>query len=160
MRKICNSRLRRAARLFPMKARSACRIADHIQLVGHARLRNSRSFRISRMTVHRHVEALAKQGWCRKLHGAVTACDPPRCTRALSVFADGRNEEKQALARAALACVEPGQAIMLDDSSTASVLADHLAEAAPLTVVTNSVAAAERLQAARRNRSHLLGWSL
>ena len=50
-------------------------------------------------------------------------------------------------AGAALRFVDAGQAIMLDDSSTATMLADHLGGVTPLTVVTNSVGAAERLQA-------------
>jgi DeoR/GlpR family transcriptional regulator of sugar metabolism len=53
--------------------------------------------------------------------------------------------EKEALAKAALSYVEPGQAVMLDDSSTASALAPLLVDVKPLTVLTNSVASAAHL---------------
>jgi len=49
-------------------------IADYIQRAGYARIEEvADHFQVSRMTVHRHVEALTKQGIVRKLHGAVTA---------------------------------------------------------------------------------------
>ena len=123
-------------------------IADHIQQVGYARLDEiAERFAISRMTVHRHIEALAKQGMVRKLHGAVTVQPSALYESAFRYRRSVAVEEKQALARAALGFVEAGQAIMLDDSSTATMLADHLAAVTPLTVVTNSGAAAEKLQA-------------
>ena len=123
-------------------------IAEHISQVGYARLDEiAERFAISRMTVHRHVEALAKQGMVRKLHGAVTVQPSALYESAFRFRASVAVEEKRALANAALAYVEAGQAIMLDDSTTATMLADRLVEVAPLTVVTNSVAAAQTLQA-------------
>lgn len=122
-------------------------IADHIQLVGYARLEElADRFGVSRMTVHRHIEALTKQGVVRKLHGAVTVQPSALYESAFRFRRTVALTEKRALARAALEFVEPGQAIMLDDSSTAAILADRLGQVSPLTVVTNSVAAAETLQ--------------
>ena len=123
-------------------------IADHIQLVGHARLEElADRFGISRMTVHRHIEALTKQGVVRKLRGAVTVQPSALYESAFRFRRTVALTEKRALARAALGFVEQGQAIMLDNSSTAAMLADRLGQVSPLTVVTNSVAAAEKLQA-------------
>ena len=46
-------------------------IADHVLRLGYVRTEDLFAhFNISRMTVHRHVDALAKQGILRKLHGA------------------------------------------------------------------------------------------
>jgi DeoR/GlpR family transcriptional regulator of sugar metabolism len=53
--------------------------------------------------------------------------------------------EKEALARAALDYVEPGQAVMLDDSTTANAVAPLLLDIKPLTVITNSVPTAALL---------------
>jgi DeoR/GlpR family transcriptional regulator of sugar metabolism len=123
-------------------------IADHIQKVGYARVEElAERFNISRMTVHRHLEALAKQGVVRKLHGAVTVQPSGLYESAFRFRQTLAVAEKKALARAALRYVEAGQAIMLDDSSTATMLADDLGRVTPLTVVTNSVSAAEKLQA-------------
>ena len=122
-------------------------IASFIQQAGYVRLDEvAERFGVSRMTVHRHVEALARQGMVRKLHGAVTVQPSALYESAYRFRSSVAVEEKRALADAALAYVEAGQAIMLDDSSTVSMLADRLAEVAPLTVVTNSVAAAQKLQ--------------
>src|SRR3954465_15852479 len=123
-------------------------IADHIQSVGYARIDElAERFGISRMTVHRHVEALTRQGLVRKLHGAVTAQPSGLYESAFRFRQTLAVGEKQALARAALHYVEAGQAIMLDDSSTATMLVEHLGQSTPLTVVTNSVGAAEKLHA-------------
>jgi DeoR/GlpR family transcriptional regulator of sugar metabolism len=123
-------------------------IADYILRAGYARIEEiADHFTISRMTVHRHVEALTKQGIVRKLHGAVTAQPSGLYESAYRFRQTMAVSEKQALARAALHYVEPGHAIMVDDSSTATALADYLSRATPLTVVTNSVSAAEKLHA-------------
>ena len=122
-------------------------IADHIQSVGYARVEElAERFGISRMTVHRHVEALTKQGIVRKLHGAVTAQPSGLYESAFRFRKTLAVAEKRNLARAALRFVTAGQAILLDDSSTAAILADHLGHVTPLTVITNSVSVAERLQ--------------
>ncbi|WP_083507600.1 DeoR/GlpR family DNA-binding transcription regulator [Aureimonas frigidaquae] len=105
-------------------------------------------FGVSRMTIHRHVDQLAERGVLRKLHGAVSA-QPSGIYESLFQFRTGlAQKEKLALAEAALAYVEPGQVVMLDDSTTVAALAPRLAAQAPLTVVTNSLGAAQVLKAA------------
>ena len=49
------------------------------------------------------------------------------------------SEEKQALARAALLQIEPGQAVLIDELTTGLVLARLLPARVPLTVITNSL---------------------
>lgn len=121
-------------------------IADYILRAGQARIDDLVAhFGVSRMTIHRHVDALARQGMLRKLHGLVTVEPSGLYESAFRYRETVARAEKEALARAAMAHVEPGQAVMLDDSSTASALVPLLPEARPLTVITNSRAAAESL---------------
>jgi DeoR/GlpR family transcriptional regulator of sugar metabolism len=121
-------------------------IADHVLRLGYVRTEDLFAhFNISRMTAHRHVDALAKRGVLRKLHGAVTAQPSGLYESALSYRMTIAQPEKRALARAALDYVEPGQAILIDESSTITVLATLLGAVTPITVATNSVGAAEQL---------------
>lgn len=129
--------------------RSAARreeIADFLMQVGQARIDDlAGRFGVSRMTIHRHVDQLARQGFLRKLHGLVTVQPSGLYESAFRYRATVSRTEKEALARAALALVEPGQAIILDDSSTAGTLAPLLAASGPLTVLTNSLVATNHL---------------
>ncbi|GAA4160171.1 DeoR/GlpR family DNA-binding transcription regulator [Shinella granuli] len=121
-------------------------IAEYIMRAGQARIEDLvEHFGVSRMTIHRHIDALAQQGVLRKLHGMVTV-QPSGLYESTFRYREtvGRTE-KEALARAAMAYVEAGQAVMLDDSSTACALAGLLPEARPLTVITNSYISAGKL---------------
>lgn len=131
-----------------MRAAAARReeIADFIMQAGQARIDDlADRFGVSRMTIHRHVDELARQGFLRKLHGLVTMQPTGLYESAFRYRSTVSHAEKEALARAALALVEPGQAVMLDDSTTACTLAALLPEAGPLTVLTNSMVAVNRL---------------
>lgn len=121
-------------------------IADYVIARGHVRIDDLvEHFGVSRMTVHRHVDRLAQQGVLRKLHGAVTVQPSALYESAFRYRVTVSRAEKDALARAALEYVEPGQVVMLDDSTTANAVAPLLADINPLTVVTNSVATASLL---------------
>lgn len=122
-------------------------IANYVIAHGDVRIDELVShFGVSRMTIHRDIDRLAEQGVLRKLHGAVTA-QPSGIYESLFRYRETMaTAEKQALAEAALAEIQPGQVVLLDDSTTANALAPMLAEAAPLTVVTNSVPASLSLR--------------
>lgn len=121
-------------------------IADYIMRAGQARIEDLvERFGVSRMTIHRHIDALAQQGVLRKLHGMVTVQPSGLYESAFRYRETVGKAEKDTLARAAMAYVEPGQAVMLDDSSTACALAELLPEARPLTVITNSYVSAGKL---------------
>lgn len=121
-------------------------IADYIMRAGQARIEDLvEHFGVSRMTIHRHIDALARQGVLRKLHGMVTVQPSGLYESTFRYRETVGKAEKEALARAAMAYVEAGQAVMLDDSSTACALAGLLPEAHPLTVITNSHASAAKL---------------
>lgn len=94
---------------------------------------------VTPMTIRRDLDHLQGKGWLRKVRGGATAQpstafhgDIRHRTRAMAA-------EKSALARAALPLVQPGQSLILDDSTTALALAALLPRRVPLTVVTNFV---------------------
>lgn len=118
-------------------------IADYIMQHGQVRIDDLVThFGVSRMTIHRHIEELAHHGMIRKLRGAVTVQPSGLYESAFRYRETVGKREKLALARAALDYVEPGQAVMLDDSSTAAALAPLLVTVKPLTIMTNSVVSA------------------
>ncbi len=106
-------------------------------------------FGVSVMTIHRDLDELTSQGVLRKMRGRVTA--PPSSFFESTVAYRLRmaKREKEAIARFALTLVEPGQSIMLDDSTTALALAELLPAKAPLTVITNFRTALHELSSTR-----------
>jgi DeoR/GlpR family transcriptional regulator of sugar metabolism len=100
---------------------------------------------ISLMTAHRDIDALVARGIVRKSRGVVTAL-PSSLVEASDLFRRGRQQaEKAALARAACAWIEPGHAVILDDSTTTLHLVPMLGDKAPLTVITNFLPVIEDL---------------
>jgi DeoR/GlpR family transcriptional regulator of sugar metabolism len=103
-------------------------------------------FDVSDMTIRRDLDVLSASGLVDKVHGGATlpgrlSADEPgfeaKSTRQL--------EEKEAIARAAAELVEPGQAVGLTAGTTIWRLAQHLLHIPDLTVVTNSIPAANVL---------------
>jgi len=102
-------------------------------------------FGVSRMTIHRHVEELSRQGVVRKLHGSVSA-QPSGVYESLFTFRQTRATDiKQALAAEALNEIAPGEVILVDDSTTVGTIGPMLCQKAPLKVVTNSLGLASEL---------------
>lgn len=94
-------------------------------------------FAISLMTVHRDLDELESRGLLRKTRGVATALSTS-LVESSDVYRSSRQiVEKEAVARAALDFIEPGQALVLDDSTTTLHLVQHLESKAPLTVITN-----------------------
>lgn len=106
-------------------------------------------FNVSAMTIHRDLDELEAQGILRKVRGGATA-------QPSSLFeSDARYRltlairEKEAIARQALTHIEPGQAVMLDDSTTVLTLVRQLPQVMPLTVITYGLAAIRELTQVR-----------
>ncbi len=94
-------------------------------------------FAVSLMTVHRDLDELESQGVLRKSRGMATAVSTS-LIESSDMYRIGRQQaEKQALARAAMDYIEPGQAVFLDDSTTVRYMARWLNEKTPLTIITN-----------------------
>jgi DeoR/GlpR family transcriptional regulator of sugar metabolism len=94
---------------------------------------------VSSMTIHRDLDALAAQHLVTKVRGAAKVMQSALFETGVRVRLARQSREKEALARAVAAHVEPGQAVMLDDSTTCVYLARHLRSRGPVTVVTNFV---------------------
>jgi DeoR/GlpR family transcriptional regulator of sugar metabolism len=94
-------------------------------------------FDVSLITIHRDLDELERQGVLMKLRGRVTAQPSSFFDSNVRYRLRAARKEKEALARFALRQIEPGQSVMLDESTTALMLAKMLPEKAPLTVITN-----------------------
>ncbi len=126
---------RHAFILDRLRADGAVRVADMV-----------RQLHVSDMTVRRDLEVLESQGHLVKVHGGATLL------RKSSVHEPGfdtkrtlEHEAKLAIARTAAALVEPGMAVAISAGSTTYEVSRRLVDIPRLTVVTNSVPAAEVL---------------
>jgi DeoR/GlpR family transcriptional regulator of sugar metabolism len=126
--------------LEEVRLRGAVRVSELTELLD-----------VSDMTIRRDLDVLAAAGLVDKVHGGATApghlsADEP----GFEAKSHRQLEEKEAIARAAAALVEPGQAIGLTAGTTTWRLAHHLVGIPDLTVVTNSIQAANILHRDRR----------
>ena len=94
-------------------------------------------FQVSGMTIHRDLDLLDSRGILRKSRGYATAVASslfeanPEYRQRQNIY------EKEMLAQTAFKLVEPGQSLILDDSTTVIHLAKLLVQKQPLTVITN-----------------------
>ncbi|WP_229671393.1 DeoR/GlpR family DNA-binding transcription regulator [Salinibacterium xinjiangense] len=103
-------------------------------------------FDISIMTVHRDLDELDGRGVIRKSRGMATAMSTALVESSDLYRSSRQLGEKESIAHAALEFIEPGQAIMLDDSTTTAHLVPHLRTKRPLTVITNTLTVMEQLR--------------
>ncbi|MEE6263095.1 DeoR/GlpR family DNA-binding transcription regulator [Plantactinospora sonchi] len=127
---------------LPERSRPAQRqaeIAEHVLQHGSVSATElAEMFHVSLMTIHRDLDELARQGVVRKFRGGVSAQPSSVFESNVSFRLRAAREEKLALARRARALIEPGMAVMLDDSTTTLEVARLLEDdAGPLTVITN-----------------------
>lgn len=94
-------------------------------------------FQVSRMSIHRDLSDLEQRGVLRKVRGGATAQPSSLFESDIRFRLYRHSAEKEALSRAMLAHIEPGQAIFLDESTTLLPLVRQLPSVAPLTVITN-----------------------
>ncbi len=97
----------------------------------------SEQFQVSRMTIHRDLDELEQQGVLRKVRGGATVHPSYLFESDIRFRLTTAANEKDAIARHALSLIEPGQVIILDDSTTTIALAHLLKDIKPLTVITN-----------------------
>lgn len=103
---------------------------------------------VSLMTIHRDLNDLEDQGLVRRVRGSVSAEKTMLFESSYVYRAKQKVAEKQRLARAAVAQIKPGNAIVWDDSSTTYHVCDFIQAVTPVTVLTNSLPVMERLHAA------------
>jgi DeoR/GlpR family transcriptional regulator of sugar metabolism len=97
----------------------------------------SEVFSVSSMTIHRDLDLLDQRGILRKTRGAATAVASSLFEASTEYRIRQSKQAKKSLALSALALIEPGQSVMMDDSTTGLHLARLLREKLPLTVITN-----------------------
>lgn len=113
-------------------------ITERVLTAGSMRIEElAEAFGVSTMTVHRDLDTLESRGVLRKSRGVVTALASSLVESGPEYRAREHRAAKAAIASAAFALVEPGQAIILDDSTTGLHLAKLLPQRQPLTVITN-----------------------
>ncbi|MCI9887069.1 DeoR/GlpR transcriptional regulator [Micrococcales bacterium 31B] len=96
-------------------------------------------FGVSLMTVHRDLDALQATGVLRKERGGATAMPSNVFEARLTYRKSSNTTAKSKMAEAALALVEPGMSLLVDDSSSVLGVVDHLADKAPVHVATFSL---------------------
>ena len=99
----------------------------------------------SEATIRRDLSALEQRGLLRRLHGGAVLTDDVRAEVPLAVRAQQNTRAKREIAAEAARCLEDGQVIFLDASSTALCLLRHLENYQNLTIVTNGLRTAEAL---------------
>lgn len=103
----------------------------------------AREFQVSEDTIRRDLRELAAQGHCQRVYGGALAT-----SSVPSRVQDRRGEavgRKQALGRAAAACLKRGQFVFLDSGSTNLALAQHIPPGLELTIATHDVSIAAAL---------------
>ena len=116
------------------------RIIDLVTERGSVRIDDlAATLGVSPMTIHRDLDTLAAQQLVTKARGVARVMQSALFETGVRVRLARQAREKEALARAVAAHIEPGQAVMLDDSTTCAYLARLLRGRAPVTVITNFV---------------------
>jgi DeoR/GlpR family transcriptional regulator of sugar metabolism len=101
---------------------------------------------VSLMTIHRDLNDLQNQGLVRRLRGSVSAEKSMLFESSYLYRARQHVSEKRRLARAAIAHIEPGNAIVWDDSSTTFHVTEFIEQVAPVTIITNALPVLEKLR--------------
>src|SRR6059036_4150992 len=105
----------------------------------------SQAFAVSEVTVRSDLTALAQQGLVARIRGGVRALQVGQSEVGFDLRLRLEVERKRAIARAAAAMVDEGEAIALDASTTAYYLALELRSKRELVVVTNGLLVATAL---------------
>lgn len=102
-------------------------------------------FDVSRMTIHRDLDDLEAAGLCRRVRGGATIASSQQFMVDFTVRQRQAIAEKERIAIHCAQLIEPGDAIVVDDGSTAAALGDVIASKPPLTVITNNLFIIQRL---------------
>jgi len=94
-------------------------------------------FKVSEDAIRRDLRALAADGLCRRVYGGALPVTPKASPMAARM--DTAVARKEALAKAALGTIQPGELLFLDSGSTNFTLVDLLPEDSEVTVATNSI---------------------
>ncbi|WP_028852355.1 DeoR/GlpR family DNA-binding transcription regulator [Thermocrispum municipale] len=120
----------------------------------------AQEFDVTTETVRRDLTALERHGLVRRVHGGAIPVERLGFEPAVAAKDTVMTEEKERIAKAALAEVPPGGAILLDAGTTTARLANILPADRELTVVTHSLIIASTLSTRRNLTLMLVGGRL
>ena len=100
---------------------------------------------VSRMTIYRDLDQLEAHGLLRKVRGGASVHPSSRFESSFRYRSRLNEKAKRAIVTAARDLVEPGQAILIDDGSTAGMLAELLRDQRSLSIITNNIQAIQNL---------------
>jgi DeoR/GlpR family transcriptional regulator of sugar metabolism len=134
------------------------RIAEYVLSRSFVRIQELTDlFKVSLMTIHRDLDELEAQGILRKVRGGATALPSSLFESDVRYRLNVAVREKEAIARLAASLIEPGQAVLLDASTTTLALSKLLPRVGPLTVITNCLSILQELSKVRGIRLIVLG---
>lgn len=121
-------------------------ISDYIETHGRASVQElAQSFQVSESTVRRDLKDLEEGGQVRRTHGGAVAIQSDNAEPSFMEKEDRLRLQKEAIAKEAAALIREGDTIILDSGSTTYYLAKAIKLIPRLTVVTNSIVAAQEL---------------
>lgn len=116
----------------------------------------ARELGVSRETVRRDLIELEQGGKLARVHGGAVPSEVP-AEASYAERAQSRRRQKQAIARQAMSLVQPGMSLFIDAGSTTHALAQALAQAQALRVITNSVAVCDAMAGRQGHELLMLG---
>ncbi|MGB3485414.1 MAG: DeoR/GlpR family DNA-binding transcription regulator [Mycobacterium sp.] len=92
---------------------------------------------VSVMTIYRDLDTLADQGWLRKTRGGATVQRSALFELNVRARLEENRSLKTAIGAAAATLISHGDAVILDDSTSALAMVEPIKEIGPITLVTN-----------------------
>jgi DeoR family transcriptional regulator, fructose operon transcriptional repressor len=137
------------------------KIADYVQEHERASVGElAQYFQVSESTVRRDLKDLEEAKQLRRTHGGAVAVQNDNTEPPFNEKEDRLRNQKEWIAKAAASIVEEGDTLFLDAGSTTYYLAKELRAFKKLTVVTNSIMAAQELAGSPHIDLLLTGGSL
>lgn len=136
-------------------------IVEALQRAGRLSTRAlSARFHVSEVTIRTDLALLEKQGWLERVHGGAEAAHPLQVERSFAERRQTHLREKQRIAEAGARLVEPGQTLLLDNSTSAYMMALWLRDQGALQnlrFITNSLPTASLLAPCRECEVMVVG---
>lgn len=121
-------------------------ILDQLVQAGSVTLDDlSARFGVSKMTIHRDLDDLEAAGLLRKVRGGASIESSTQFEADYRYRAMQNVDAKRAVARAAVGLIEPGMTVLINDGTTAGLMAEMLTQIRPLTVISNNLAVIDAL---------------
>lgn len=106
----------------------------------------SQQLGVSEVTIRADLQALADRKLVIRTHGGAISAGEGMVEIALAMRRQRQVQEKSRIGEACAAMISDGDAIILDSSSTALAIVQHLKSRRRLTIVTNSLTVAQELR--------------